>query len=324
MKNINVIIHEIDKFLDQKKLKKTTPVDVAPYLDKIGVLKNTPDRNGKPLRDLLRKKLIPHAYQNSSKNWFIPLSNSNDLAFTIDYPERYVKQDKSKQIDPIISNSNNEQHKLKPIADLIIKILKEKTGIDTYYVLEYKPTWLLTYPTLNTLNKNQQIQKVYEALTNKKIDIRQVIQRLEPKQKSQKQSFDIWIAEPFNFAVEFDESQHFNQFRLKTLKYYQDFKVNFSVPDYQNYNQTEIKASTSGFAKLKSKDPLFPPMLPGEKQDNRIRQRAFRDFLKDILPLENDFNPTLRIPYHLTNKKIKDFTDEDLQQIGVYVGKFIY
>lgn len=57
-------------------------------------------------------------------------------------------------------------------------------------------------------------------------------------------------------------------------------------------------------------------MLKGEKQDNRIRQRAFRDYLKDIVPVKLGYNPTVRISYQVTNNKIKEFTKEDLENIG--------
>ena len=87
-------------------------------------------------------------------------------------------------------------------------------------------------------------------------------------------------------------------------------------------NKIEIKPGNSGFTRLKSFDPLFPEMLVGEKQDNRIRQRAFRDFLKDLLPLENGFNPTLRIPYHITNNKRKDFTEIEIDNIKSYIKEY--
>ncbi len=61
-------------------------------------------------------------------------------------------------------------------------------------------------------------------------------------------------------------------------------------------------------------------MNDGDKQDNRIRQRAFRDFLKDVLPLENSVNKTFRIPYIITNKKIKDFNKEDLKNVLIYAN----
>ena len=60
-------------------------------------------------------------------------------------------------------------------------------------------------------------------------------------------------------------------------------------------------------------------MLKGEKQDNRIRQRAFRDYLKDIVPVKLGYNPTVRISYQVTNNRIKGFTEEDLENIKKYL-----
>jgi hypothetical protein len=80
-----------------------------------------------------------------------------------------------------------------------------------------------------------------------------------------------------------------------------------------------VKAGTTGFQKIK-KNLLFPHFYPdSEKQDNRIRQRAFRDFLKDYLPTQIELNPTLRIPYTATNKKIKDFNQFDLDKLKIYL-----
>ena len=134
------------------------------------------------------------------------------------------------------------------------------------------------------------------------------------------QSFDIWIGEPFNFAIEFDEKQHFNQYRKITLGYYERICTKFPLKFYKKLNKdTSIKPGTSGFTRLKSNDPLFPELLIGKRQDNRIRQRAFRDFLKDLLPNENGFNPTLRIPFHITNNNIDNFSEADLRNVEKYI-----
>jgi len=68
------VVRAIDAYLDNKGLKETTPVDVGPYLEKRGILKDSSSRPGKPLRDLLRKGQIPNAYQNGNR-WVIRRSN---------------------------------------------------------------------------------------------------------------------------------------------------------------------------------------------------------------------------------------------------------
>jgi hypothetical protein len=80
-------------------------------------------------------------------------------------------------------------------------------------------------------------------------------------------------------------------------------------------NYKIIKPSLSRFTKLKTPNILFPEFLLGDKQDNRIRERAFRDVLKDLTPLCMGFNRTIRIPYHVTSKKINEFTNLNLKDI---------
>ena len=68
------IVRAIDAFLDANNKQVTSPPEVAPYLEKIGVLRNSKARSGKELRVLLRNGQIPNAHQNGSK-WVIQRSN---------------------------------------------------------------------------------------------------------------------------------------------------------------------------------------------------------------------------------------------------------
>ena len=62
------------------------------------------------------------------------------------------------------------------------------------------------------------------------------------------QIFDIWVGEPFNFAIEFDEKQHFNQYRLLTLKHYDTIDVGFEMEKYiENCKGVVMKPGKSGF-----------------------------------------------------------------------------
>lgn len=87
--------------------------------------------------------------------------------------------------------------------------------------------------------------------------------------------------------VEFDESQHFNDFRSLTLGLYRDVPVAFPRRTWVAQGRGGRMASGGGWAK--PKPPLFP-MVGG-----RHRQRAFRDALADILPAIYGYAPTLRI-----------------------------
>ena len=85
-----------------------------------------------------------------------------------------------------------------------------------------------------------------------------------------------------------------------------------------------MKPGKSGFQKLKSNDILFPNFYDSELQDNRIRQRAFRDFLKDFLPIINKSNLIIRIPYHVTNKVIKNFSEVEISLIEGYLKNLFF
>jgi len=309
MDKISKIIQLIDEFLNLNHQYETTPTEVSPYLEKKGILKDSRTRKGKPLRDLLRKGKIPHAYQ-VGRRWIIPKSNIN---FSI----------KEKEIEPKKNYNKDAGHKLVPIANLISYILEKKYGKKAEYILEYKPNWLKSIPNKDDLkNKWEIIKKVYSELNENILDIETQLEKIDLKKKNRTQSFDIWFNEPYNFAVEFDERQHFNQFRKITLNYYNDIVVDFDIEYYKTLNNKIIKPGTSGFTKLGKSTSLFPELLKGERQDNRIRQRAFRDLLKDITPVELGFNPTFRIPYHVTNMKIKDFDKNDLIKIVEYVNMY--
>jgi len=315
MADIDRIIKAIDKFLEMKHQEITTPVEINPYLETKGLLNDSTSRPGLPIRKILRKGQIPHAYQIGVK-WQIPHSvkTSKNLK-----PILNIKLDKKTKSKKGISTN---EHKLTPIGDIIIKIIENKYNKKPLCFYEYKPDWLLSNPTKQLIENRSELSELYIELTENQFSLKEKFAELTDKQLKQKQSFDIWIGEPFNFAIEFDEKQHFNQFRKITLDYYDRIDTKFPVWFYKELNDgIEIKPGKSGFTKLKSNDPLFPEMIKGEKQDNRIRQRAFRDFLKDLLPIENGFNPTLRIPYHLTNKNIKNFTENDIRNVEKYINE---
>lgn len=313
MADIEKIIKAIDEFLERKHQKTTTPVEINEYLETKGLLNDSTSRPGLPIRNILRKGQIPHAYQ-IGVNWQIPHSEKTSRNIKPIFRSKSEKKE-------IQKNTNSKDgHKLSPIGDLIIKIIENKYNKKPTCIFEYKPDWLLSNPTIELIKNHPEISELYAELTENQFKLKEKLSELTDKKKEQKQSFDIWIDEPFNFAIEFDEKQHFNQFRKITFNFYNKLDTKFPIRFYKELNNgIEIKPAKSGFTKLKSYDPLFPEMLKGEKQNNRIRQRAFRDFLKDLLPIENGFNPTLRIPYQVANKSISNFTESELKNIEKYI-----
>ncbi len=75
-KDIKLIIDTIDNYLEVNHKNSTNPVEANAMLEREGVLKDSQTHKGKPLRDILRAGLIPHAYQSGGKgsDWVIPHS----------------------------------------------------------------------------------------------------------------------------------------------------------------------------------------------------------------------------------------------------------
>ena len=212
-------------------------------------------------------------------------------------------------------------NKLLPIAELIQELLEMKFREEAKYTFECKREWLVNTPDKELYRDFwDEITCVYSGLVDNKWSLDSILLKNYNDSKYDNARMDIWFHEPYNFMCEFDEKQHFNQFRLSTLRagFYNDI-VSFDYNHYLDLSESKIhNPGKSGFEKLKGKDSLFPEMLNGENQDNRIRQRAFRDFLKDIVPVRLGYNPTVRISYKVTNNKTKDFNQTDLDSIVKY------
>ena len=70
--NTLAIIKFLDNYLETNNLTSLNAVESNALLEKANLLRDSKDRPGKPLRELLRKGIIPHAYQTSSRTWVIP------------------------------------------------------------------------------------------------------------------------------------------------------------------------------------------------------------------------------------------------------------
>lgn len=81
------IIKFLDDYLSKSNIESIGAVEANELLAKMGILKDSEDRPGKPLRDLLRKGSLPHAFQIGGKgsSWKIPHSSvriNNDSNFS--------------------------------------------------------------------------------------------------------------------------------------------------------------------------------------------------------------------------------------------------
>lgn len=213
--------------------------------------------------------------------------------------------------------------KLKALADCLSKIFEQSFNCTVSYAFETQLAWLLSVPDRAVYDRVwADVSAVYGALVDNRWTLNERLQDYAEEIKGGRQRVDIWFDAPLNCMVEFDETQHFNQFRLKTLQAWNGYtQCSFDTDQYLALAKaTTIPAGTTGFQRLKSFDPLFPPLLAGDAQDNRIRQRAFRDFLKDITPLVMpQVNPTIRISYMVTHGRIRDFIAADLEAVETYL-----
>lgn len=76
--DIAKITQFLDSYLQRTGKEYLTPPEANRLLAKAGLLRDRPSRPGSPLRELLRREAIPHAYQPSGKGgrWLIPHSSS--------------------------------------------------------------------------------------------------------------------------------------------------------------------------------------------------------------------------------------------------------
>jgi hypothetical protein len=219
----------------------------------------------------------------------------------------------------VVSPTAEPASKLLPIAQAVAAFLEKELGHPASFALEAPLPWLdalLAPATLGPLWED--VCRVYAALVDGRFALADRLRLRQPSARAPSQRVDIWFAAPYSFALEFDEKQHFNPYRLRTLQEVPRYRA---LPlDYDAYMRQcasgTMRPGTSGFSRLRTADPLFPPMYDGEAQDNRIRQRAFRDLLKDLIPLTRpDVNPTWRVGSYLIGGKVKGFDPTDCRAV---------
>lgn len=78
---MKALIEYLDNHLIQTGQVSIDPVQANAILAKAGLLRDSRDRPGKPLRDLLRKGQFPHAFQSGGKGsgWTIPHSSKQTI-----------------------------------------------------------------------------------------------------------------------------------------------------------------------------------------------------------------------------------------------------
>ena len=172
---------------------------------------------------------------------------------------------------------------------------------------EFKtPNWLTRPGRLECRDQWPLVQEIYRALTGRQLP--------DSMPRRERRKVDGVFREPSGqkFIFELDEKQHFNEFRETTIGLYpESLQLGFSRDRWTEQCQKKKKLEGGGFAKPK------PPLFPDE--NGRHRQRAFRDALTDILPLEFGFAPTIR----LADFEVRDwmFGPDAVDHMGVLLAE---
>lgn len=209
------------------------------------------------------------------------------------------------------------------IAAFVNEIYREQgLPIGDYEVSYPIPDFYVT-PSEEIFKKNwKSVTGVYEKVNGFDLKLEEVLKSNKSNLKSGFHEADIFFYSPFKMIVEYDERQHFNQFRRITLQsnLYVGYS-GFASTTYTSLNQRIVKPGkkNNGSCYVNGDDPLFPPNEEENKQDNRHRQRAFRDYLKDLIAQEWSYKPTVRIPASLVKWKRNNLTHTDLKIIKEYL-----
>lgn len=233
-----------------------------------------------------------------------------------------------KNKEPIIRSNatkrgNEKLETYRQIAEVVCEILEEKGYPRGKFMLSKQLDWIPITPSKSNFPRYwKNLCDVYHVINGHDLQLDKVIQQYGSGLSNKLQEADIYFYEPFELIVEYDEEQHFNQFRLTTLEnaFYKNYK-GFDTPYYVTLSNRTVKPGSrkSGFSFLKSADPLFPENLTEDKQDNRHRQRAFRDMMKDLSAAERSIKPLIRIPASITGWKRGGLSQNDLQKIREYL-----
>ena len=145
------------------------------------------------------------------------------------------------------------------------------------------PSWLLRPGRAEIGEAWGLVQHVYGELTGLLLP-----EQMPPRERRR---LDVVLTYPGGDvrAVEIDEIQHFTGARSTTLEVYDDrVSVGFDVETWRRRcEERRGREPGSGFARP------CPPLFPGV--GGRHRQRAFRDFLADVVPSQRGWLPTVRI-----------------------------
>lgn len=138
-KDINAIITYLDTHLSRTGQLNIDPVEANAILAKAELLTDSKDRPGKPLRDLLRKGLLPHAFQSGGKGsaWTIPHSSkrasktftTNSIAVKVEKPKRVTKATQHSTVDTLQLEKMLMNEKNFKSAGIIDNLVPHNSGL---------------------------------------------------------------------------------------------------------------------------------------------------------------------------------------------------
>lgn len=102
---------------------------------------------------------------------------------------------------------------------------------------------------------------------------------------------DAYFPKPHHFIFEFDELQHFTQYRAQTFQFYPaNIPLAYEPQQYLQFcRQHHVAALAKGPDRFRRRTADFPYM------NGRAAQRAFFDTFRDWLPPLQGLNPTVRL-----------------------------
>jgi hypothetical protein len=143
------------------------------------------------------------------------------------------------------------------------------------------PAWLQRPGAAECGGSWSTVRTIYHALTGGELP-----QEMPPRER---RTVDAVLNAPSGSRiVEVDERQHFTPARAVTLQHYASgSRTAFDRAEWRRRSLSTRRPSGGGFARK------CPPLFPDA--GGRHLQRAFRDALADLVPLEHCWLPTLRI-----------------------------
>ncbi len=185
--DIRAIINYLDAYLTRTGRTSIDPVEANAVLAKAGLLSDSKDRPGKPIRKLLRDGQLPHAFQSGGKgsSWAIPHSSNRtskidptvSISTKVQKPTQVIKTAQvsyadTSQLDKILMNEKNFKS-----AGSIDNLVPHNSG---FYCIRISDINKLPKP-FNTFLADRQHNIIYIGIATENLNKRFLNQELRAK-----------------------------------------------------------------------------------------------------------------------------------------------